>query len=384
MAIDADAHGLETLARRWNPRSMRADELGAAMLDAVNAAAADALNPLIDLEQYAPIILNPTRCLENDVERILALNGIERARSLSPDQARRLAVIAQALRSWRGSFRSLRAVIGALTGGPVILRPWVGQRVIVDESTWDFIVLPIDDYRDVTQAFLLGQGPDATYDAAQVEDHVQSLARTILDSTEYVPCYALTAWRDGFAGWSAVGSVELIPSSLENEYESVDMGPGVDPANTTHRVTSPTSTDPLTARQWATVWFKTSGAADNSHWYLMLSSDRQVNPTAYSLIVCVGNQTLSIARTDAGVDTILGTKRVNISDGDTGDWHRVDFLVVRESGRVALRAYVDNDPTGWFYDVSMTTPEGSSLEVLVTNTNFSAGRLRIAAITATQ
>ena len=111
MAIEPDVHGLMTLARAWNPRSMRSDPLGAALLDVVNAATADALNPLIDLEKYAPIILNPTRCLENDVERILILNGIPRAKSLSPDQARRLAVIAQALRSWRGAFRSLRAVL---------------------------------------------------------------------------------------------------------------------------------------------------------------------------------------------------------------------------------------------------------------------------------
>lgn len=373
-----------TLARTWNPRSMRSDDLGAAMLDAVNAAAADALNPLIDLEQYAPIILNPTRCLENDIDRILALNGITRAKSLSSEQARRLAVIAQALRSWRGSFRSLRSVIGALTGGPVILRPWLGQRIIISESSWDFIVLPIEEYRDVTQAFLLGQGPDSAYDAARVEDHVNRLARTILDGTEYVPCYALTAWRDGFAGWGALGGVELITSSVDNEYESVDMGPGVNPLMTSHRITSPTSTDSLTPRQWATVWFKTQGADDASTWYFMLSSDNTPIPTAYCVIISTGNHELSIARTDAGIDTIFGTKRINIPDGDSGDWHRLDFLIVRESGRVALRAYVDNDPSGWFYDMSMATPGGSSLEVLVTNANFPAGRLRIAAITATQ
>lgn len=384
MAIDADAHGLQTLARRWNPRSMRASELGAAMLDAINAATADALNPLIDLEQYAPIILNPTRCLENDVERILALNGIVRARSLSPDQARRLAVIAQALRSWRGAFRSLRAVIGALTGGPVILRPWVGQRVIVDESTWDFIVLPIDGYRDVTQAFLLGQGPDATYDAAQVEDHAQSLARTILDTTEYVPCYALTAWRDGFAGWGAVGDIELISSTLQNEYESVDLGPGVGSTSTLHRITAPTRCTADTPRHWATVWFKTTGATALSSWRVALASDKATPATYYGAVVNVGNGYIQLVRVDAGVDTVLQTDRINVPDGDTGDWHRLDLIMVLNGGAMKLRALVDHNPTGWGSDSPGPFPQDLYLEVLVDNAEFPTGRLRIAALTATE
>lgn len=384
MAIEPDVHGLQTLARRWNPRSMRADPLGAAMLDAINAAAADALNPLIDLEKYAPIILNPTRCLENDIDRILVLNGITRAKTLSPDQARRLAVIAQSLRSWRGAFRSLRAIVGALTGGPVIVRAWLMERVVIDQSSWDIVVLPIDGYKDYTQIFLLGQGPSASYDATQVEDHVQQLARTILDSTLYTPCFALTAWRDGFAGWNARGDVELIPSSVENEYESLDIGPDVGTTSTQHRVTAPTYTDALTPRQWATAWFKTSGADDNSLWYFLLSSDGETLPTAYAVVMCVGNQTLSLVRIDAGVETVLGTKRVTVSDGNSGSWHRLDFQLNREAAQVVVRAYVDNDPTGWFYDVAASPPSGSLLELIVNNTDFPAGRLRIAAITATQ
>ena len=384
MAIEPDVHGLMTLARAWNPRSMRSDPLGAALLDVVNAATADALNPLIDLEKYAPIILNPTRCLENDVERILILNGIPRAKSLSPDQARRLAVIAQALRSWRGAFRSLRAVVGALTGGPVIIRPWIGQRVIVDESTWDFIVLSIYDFRDVTQVFLLGQGPDATYDATQVESHVQSLARTVLDETEYVPCYALTAWRDGFAGWGAVGDIKLVPSALNNEYESVDLGPGVGTTSTSHKVTSPTRCTAGTRRHWATVWFKTAGATALSSWRLALASDAVSPATYYGAVVDVGNGYIELVRVDAGVDTVLQTDRINVPDGDTGDWHRLDLIMVHGSGTMKLRALVDHNPTGWGTDAAGPFPQDLYLEVLVTNAEFPTGRLRIAALTATE
>lgn len=384
MPIDANVHGLQDLARRWNSESMRNDPLGAALLDAVNAAIADVLNPLIDLEKYSPIILNPTRCLDNDVTGVLALNGITRARSLSSEQARRLAVIAQSLRSWRGSFRSLRAVIGALTGGPVVIRPWTGQRIIVGESTWDFVVLPIEDYRDVTQAFLLGEGPDATYDAALLENHVQNLARTILDTTEYVPCYALTAWRDGFAGWGAIGDVELIPSSLQNEYESLDMGPAVGTTSASHRITSPTRCTLETPRHWATVWFKTADATALSSWRVALASDAATSATYYGAVVNVGNGYIQLVRVDAGVDTVLQTDRINIPDGDAGDWHRLDLVMVSETSSVKLRAFVDHNPTGWGVDSSSPFPQDLYLEILVTNAEFPTGRLRVAALTATE
>lgn len=380
--IDPDAHGLETLALRWNPRSMRATPEGAALLDAVNAAIADALNPLIDLEEYAPIILNATRCLDNDIDAILALNGITRAKSLSTGQARRMAVIAQALRSWRGAFRSLRSVVGALTGGPVIIRSWLTQRASLDESAWDLVVFTEPGYQDVSQVFLLGQN-NSDYNAAQVESHVESLARTILDTTEYVECFTLTAWRDGFAGWAALGRVELIPSGVTGEFESVDMGIDVSGSGTTHRVTAPLTHDADAGRLWATVWFKTSDATDLSTWRFIIASNGATNPTAYGVKVNVGNGTLLLVRIDAGVDTTLGSFAFTIPDGDQGDWHRLDLLMVRETAAVKLRAYVDHNPSGWAQDLVLT-PNGTKLEVLVEDASFPTGRLRLTAITAKQ
>lgn len=349
----------------------------------VQACIADQVNPLIDLEQYLPIIWSAARCLDNDVDRILEMNGITKDRSMTPGQARRIALVARSLRAWRGTFRAMRSVVGALTGGPVIIVPWVLQRVVVDESTWTITIMSIDEFSDTTQVFLLGQGPESAYDELQVDSYVDDLARTALDSTEYISCFALTAWRDGVAGWRATGDVELVASSVLNEYESVDIGPDVGSTSTQHRLSSPTRSDSLCSRQLLTVWFKTIGAAAGSTWKIAIYSDRNAPITAYTLTIMVGNGTISICRTDSGVDTVIGTKAATIEDGD-GDWYRVDLLATRKTGSVALRAYVDGDPSGWFYDTSMLTPGGQYVEVISDNSTFPTGRIRIAAITGAQ
>ncbi len=380
---DTDLHGLETLARSWNPRSMRTDLMGAALLDALNAALGDILNPLIDMEAYAPIILNPTRCLDNDIDRILALNGITRARSLSADQARRLAVIAQPLRSWRGAFRSLRSVIGSLVGGPVIIRSWLLQRVVIDETTWSMVLLDPMVYQDTTQAFLLGSGPNSSYDSGQVESHVRDLARTILDDTQYVACYALTAWRDGFAGWGALGDIALITTSVTGEYESADLGPDVGSTAVLHRLTSPTGSTDGATKHCVTVWFKTMGATALSTWRVEVMSNGNTPVTCFAADVSVGNGTISLVKIIAGIETVLLTETVNVPDGD-GDWHRVDLQTVVGGGATKIRAYIDNDPTGWAKVNGPPLAGSLHAEIVVDNALFPTGRLRVAALTAVE
>ena len=69
---------------------MLQDSHGRRLMEAWADCLADALNILIDAEQYLPIILNPSRCLDIDIERILALNGIDGSLwTISPDKARR-------------------------------------------------------------------------------------------------------------------------------------------------------------------------------------------------------------------------------------------------------------------------------------------------------
>lgn len=380
--IDADRHGLETIARRWNPVSMRRGENAAEAMDAINACAADALSILIDLEQYIPLLWNALRCLPADIDAILALSGVERERSLSTDQARRMAVIATQMRSWRGAFRSLRAIVGAITGGPVIVLSWISLRTIVDVTTWAWVAMDVED-SDVTFVFLLGEGPSSVYDEAQVERHVARYARTALDETVYIPCFALTAWRDGMAGWGqAIGS--LVSTEERGEYESLDIGPAVNPSSSTHRLTSPTESDPSPTRTWVTVWFKTVGADDDSSWRLLAASDAADPETSYALEVHVGNHNVRILRIDAGVETeLLDVSSVIHDDpSDVGSWHRADLVLLREAAGVSLRAYIDHDPTVWCLDASPSPPDGTRVEILVENASFASGRLRVAAITA--
>ena len=384
---DTDVHGLSTTARVWTPRGMKASQDGRDFLDALADCVADALNPLIDMEGYLPLILNPNRCLDGDVDRILALNGIDRRRSYTNPQARRLAILGSSMREWRGAFRVHRAVTGALTGGQVVIRTYIIQRFILDESSFDLILLTDDD-ADTTQIFLLGQGPDGTnYNEGQLDSALSSLAKVVLDDIELVPCWALTAWRDGLAGWVSTGSPSLVQSSVNDEFEGVDLGPDID-ATASQFIGSPTrmpNPDGI-ATEWSTVWFKTGDAAAGDYWeHHMHATERDGSDDAYVVRIPVrGVGSIEVRRLIGGSYAApFGSYAKYISDGLDGTYHRLDMVVAKSASKTSIRIYIDNDPGPWFHDSTISPrPEGEYTSIGLKTTSFTSGRLRIAAITA--
>lgn len=385
-----DVHGLSTLARRWTPKSMVVDDSARALMECTADCIADVLNILIDAEQYLPIIYNPYRCRDEDVERILQMNGIDSSlHRISVEKARRLAVIAADMRAWRGAFRSHRSVAGALTGGPVIIIPYLLQRSVIDETSFDMIMLDEDDHSGISQVFVLGQGPHGSeYEGGELREQLKALAMPILDDVEITPCYALTAWRDGFAGWITDGSPELVASNVANEYEAVDLGPDVS-SSSIQFIRSPTSRPETSVPETlhTTVWFKTGGATSGTFWELHAYADDSTpsSGSSYCARLDVGNGAIRLMRRNGAVYTELGSHRVNVPDGLSGGYHRLDLLVKKTSTNTKLRAYVDMDPTGWYTDPTVDgRPDGLRVSIGLRTSQFSTGRLRIGAITASR
>ena len=389
---NVDRHSLSTLARSWTPKGMRLGKDADDLLDALADALADSLNPLMDWVRYIPILLSPTLSRDEDIDRILALHGIDGSDpGLTNAQARRLAILGPTLKQWRGAFRAHRTVAGAITGGPVVVRSYLIQRYILGVSSFDEApLLTEEDDADTTQMFVLGQGPQAVdYDEGQTSGFLDSLAKPVLDEIELVDCYALTAWRDGLAGWIASGEPVLIPSEVRFEYEGVDIGPAVD-STVAQFLASPT-TKPATVvpeTNWSTVWFKTNAATESASafWEHHVYLDTSTFPTFDSYVVRVrtGNFGLTFHRVTASVyGPALGSHVVQISDGIDGSYHRLDLLVYKTSTNTRLRAYIDGDPTPWFDDTVVAgRPDGDRAVVSLRTSEFTAGRLRVAAITA--
>lgn len=384
---DTDKHGLATLGRRWSPKGMRRSQAGRDLMDGLADGTADALNLLIEAEQYLPIIWDPSRNLDEDVFRVLELNGIEAiSGTISIEKSRRLAVLGSDLRAFRGAFRSHRAVAGALTGGPVIIRPWLILRAIVDETDFDLIIVPLTDgFRDTTDIFVLGQGPSGTeFGEAELETRLGELARPILDISNLIACYALTAWRDGTAGWVFSGEPVLVTSPVRGEFEAVDLGPAVDPT-AVQLLVSPTErpasgADPETL--WSTVWFKTGGGLAADFWeHASYATDDYDD--GYAIRVGIGNDQVELFRKEGGVYTSLGTHPTNIPDDLDGAYHRIDLLVHKNATKTRVRAYVDMDPTPWFDDLTVAgRPAGTHIAVLLETADFTQGTLRLGATTA--
>jgi hypothetical protein len=361
-------------------------------MEAIADCLADVLNPLIDFEQYAPILLNPNRCGNDELPRVLDLNGISSRRgAISVSKLRRLAIIGPDMRAWRGSFRSHRTVASALTGGPVVMQTWVSMRMVLDESSMDMILLD-DSYADYTMMFVLGQGPSSDYLEAELNERLDSLAKPVLDSIQLVPCFALTSWRNGIGDWQpnsiTSGGLVLVSSSVQDEYEAVDMGPDVDAFNSIQAMRTPyqSPTNDDTSSVWMTAWFKTGNATALTYWeaHVFATSDVAAGTgSSYVVRVPVGNGNVTFHRLDAGVyGAALGTEAFNISDGIDGDYHRLDFVVKRTAAVTRLRVYVDGNPSAIYDDpVVAGRPDGKFGFSLLDTSVFTTGTLRTAALT---
>lgn len=387
---NSDRHGLATLGRSWAPKGMRRTEVEELFWSALCDCTAEALNILEDAADYLPIILNPSRCLDEDIGAILSMNGIDRDTTVDDQQARRLAIIAQALRSWRGAFLAHRSLVGALTGHSALIRTWFTRRFVLDRSTYE-LTLVIDANRNMTQIFVIASGNDEdatySYSEAQLQKYLASQAKPILDDTEMIPCYTITTWRDGYGEWEEYGEPELIAGGLPNEYEAIDIGPAVNPLTGDWRIKSPIRKSSLgiTTFVWVTVWFKTGMATDDSYWEVeLLSSNNVPRWRGYVARVHVGNHQVEILKIVNGAYLSIGIWNRNIPDGLSGPYHRLDFIANRlqVSTQTRLRVYVDHDPSPWFSDTGWATrPTGSGTRITLSPANFTTGRLRIAAIT---
>lgn len=392
---DVDRYGLVALFARWTPKGMKSSDAARRLLTAFANQNAHGANILVAAERYLPIILNPRRCLDDDLFRSLELNGVRvRPGSLSFSQVRRLAMMAPDLRAWRGAFLSHRALAASLTGRPVILRSWVQQRAVMDESGMDVVLLDEDD-ADYTQVFVVTQGPDADqeYSEAELLDRLEELAMPALDGVQLIDCFALTAWRNGVGGWVPQAGVhwpEAVPGRVEFEFESADMGPDVS-ADALQYVRSPTEApEPSGSRHswWVTVWFHTSGVPTGETWDLWLLSDEDGpdGGSGYVVRVPVGPlQDMEFIRVESGVELGFGTHAVTFNDGDSGELHRLDVVIeLSDTLAARVRAHVDHDATPWFDDNSPVAgrPDGRRVAVSVDSAAMTAGRLRVAALTA--
>lgn len=394
---DTDRHGLVTLAQRWTPRGMRREPAGRRFMDAIAEQLADLFNPMLDFAEYAPILLNPHRCSDEELERILSLQGISARRgSLSFDKLRRLAILGADMRSWRGAFRSHRTVATAITGGPVILRSWIVQRAILDESTMDIVLLGDDD-DDTTQLFVIGQGDGAVdYNEAELGSRLDELAKPVLDELDLIDCFAVTAWRNGINGWApdpVASRLELVQSDVDGEYEGLDLGPDVNTVVGPQFVRCPFAmTNPGVSADhtlWMTVWFHTSDAVDGEFWEAWAFGNTLGPYTGsgegYVARVYIGNHKVEFYRVVGMVYTLFGTFPFSIPDGTDGDANRLDILCSRTSTSAArMRVYVNNDPSPWFDDPDPVVgrPDGDRVFAGLDTNDFTDGRLRIAAVTA--
>ena len=275
---------------------------------------------------------------------------------------------------------------GALTGGQTVIRSYLTQRAIVDETDFDLILLDEDD-QDVTQIFVLGQGPDGQeYIEGETSTKLDELAKPVLDGIQLIPCYALTAWRDGLAGWAASSDPLLVTSQISGEYESIDMGVDADPFIGQQAIRAPTRRPDTVDPQetiWHTVWFKNTNTSITDYWELCVYSGPSAD-ACYA--VRVYTHQVEFVRYNGGTPTVFGTFSIPHVTGLDGDYQRLDFQVRKTAGsNTRARAYVNMDPTPWYAEPAGTRPSGTRLLLrLDTSTTFTSGRLRVGPITASR
>jgi hypothetical protein len=351
-----------------------------------------ALNIMIDLEQYLPILLNPSRCLDEDLPRVLALHGIDvKKEPLSVAKQRRLAILAQLLSVWRGSFASHRATSNALAGGVSIIRPYLVNRVVVDESSMSFVLIP-DVLSNNTDIFLLGQGPSATeFEEGETLRMLQAVAIP-LDQVTLIPCWALTAWKDGYGSWLYTDfDPSMVATTVNGEYEAMDLGPDIDAVNAEQYIRTPTVKDTIAGfeTQWITVWFKIDGTALNEYWevYAYASSDGPDGGSSEAYVARINNRSgnLTLHRKYAGtVGSAIATIPFVIGEDLAGDYHRFDFFIIQAEQEALLRVAVDGNPSFWYADSVIfigNRPRGSYGFAGLDTAVFTQGTLRLGALT---
>lgn len=389
-----DSYELFSLAKRWTPSGLKGDTDGDAFLEAFAATIADAMNPLMAFADYAPIILNPHRCDDRDIDRILQLQGISIVPgSMSFDKMRRLAVLGTSMREWRGSFRAHRTISSALTGGPVIILPWTVLRAALDVTTLELVLLNQETESHISQIFVVGQGSGSSdYNQPELETFIDRLAKPVLDQIDVIPCFAITEWRNGINGWapSAIDGLDLlIDSSVDNEFEALDIGPDVLTTPTTQFVRSPTTMDEPTNTDHAvhaTVFMKTDSATTGDTWEIWLfgtDGGPYSSGDGYVVRVAVGYSTSSVYRVVGGTYTLINSWVTEIPDGLDPAYTRVDVIVRRTASIAAMfRVSIDGESSPWITDPGTvgSRPDGRRIWTGLTTSRFTTGRLRIAAI----
>jgi hypothetical protein len=388
-----NVHGLADLAWSWTPQGMKESTEEIRAMRAFNDALADVLNPLVILEKYLPIILNPVRALDEDLYRILDANGIEtRNETIGNGKLRRLAILAADLKAWRGSFRAHMSVASAMTGGPVIMDTWLAQRWLLGTSDWGTLALL--DNPNETIMFVLGQGPSSDFVPGELDQFITRLAKPALDVVSIVPCFALTSWRNGTGDWVVSGNMDLVTTSVEGENQGLEFGPDVDAISTNQFVRTPTQKDAVTGTEtvWQTAVFRTNGALSGDFWEFMAYATENASLAdtgdAYLVRVHIGSGTLSVHRKVGGVvGASIFTVDAVISDGGTevDDYHRIDFFVHQNLTKVRLQVVVDGNPSGWYDDVvapGSSRPSGTYGFMGINTDDFTQGKVRVNMITA--
>jgi hypothetical protein len=379
----ADQHGLASLARRWSETTLRRGSSAAKALDTLADSVGISLNVLIDLAKYTPIILDPTRCLDNDVQRILEYVGIDYT-GLTVDQRRRIAIIGNEIKHWRGAHRSIRAIVSAITGENSMVLPWLLDRFVLDESTLTFYLLSaIDDDINLNTIYYIA---DDTSLEKTLTDQLTMLAMQVKEQPEYIRCFDMTAWKDGTAGWPRTGNWALVPSDVFGEFQALDFGNGLpDAVAGANIITSPRqhpSPSSATATFHSTAWFVTSNHTEKMHLTAFSTvTTATAGQSAYSVRLQMGNNSIEFLRIIAGTTTVLATFSAPCWPGYDEDWHRLDLIVIKEASQTKLRAFVDHNPTVWVVDSTVSPrPEGGYGNAMTFNATAPNLVVRLAAL----
>lgn len=369
---EPNAYGLVDLGMRWAPRSMLKGEGAVELMTVVVESTADALNPLMMFERYISIMLAPSRCDDAELNRILALNGVS-ADSLTAEQSRRLAVLAPSLREWRGAFFALRSVIQALSGGPVVIRSWVVQRTVVDESTWGITLMDPEEESGRTDVFAL-----TGFDDEVARRFIDDYAKTATDVIDLVKCFVSTSWRAGYADWTATGLPSLVASSINGEFECLRIGPDID-ATVQQVMTAGSQHASTDTRLRLTMFYSTTDATSGDVWYVWMMHSSDLSE-GYEFRIGVGMvSSIELFRVDAGTPTSIGSWVFDLPDGP-GYYRRLDFEIeITSSSSALFRVSVDGD-AGVLISDSGTSKTDTRTSFGLDTSVFTTGSISVAAV----
>jgi hypothetical protein len=133
---ELNAYGVVQLAREWTPRGMYIGS-GKELFDALHAMEAFALNPGYAFADYVPDAFDPYLCLDEELKGVARIHGVHvHDWSVDKQILRRLCLVAQQARAWRGASTSLLAVISAVTGAQTMVVPWTMLRTCSMYLAW--------------------------------------------------------------------------------------------------------------------------------------------------------------------------------------------------------------------------------------------------------